>query len=89
MIDAPALLKVFLKAVFTVAFRAPEAAARPAVYMCVSPEFETETNRYLHMFNPKRMDEKCYDAPEGSRLWERTVELLRQVDTSPQRSAGG
>jgi NAD(P)-dependent dehydrogenase (short-subunit alcohol dehydrogenase family) len=87
--DAPPLLKAFLKAVFTLAFRAPEAAARPAVYMCVSPEFGTETNRYLHMFNPKRMDEKCYDEAEGRRLWERTVELLRKVDTSGRTELHG
>ena len=86
--DAPPLLKAFLKAVFTLVFRAPEAAARPAVYMCVSPDFETETNRYLHMFNPKRMDEKCYDEVEGSRLWERTFGLLREVDAWPQDDVG-
>ena len=78
--DAPPLLRLFLKAVFSVIFRAPEVAARPAVYMCVSPEFEAETNRYLHMFNPKRMDEKCYDESEGQLLWERTLELLGKVD---------
>ena len=68
--DAPAALRIFLKLLFKVAFRAPDVAARPAVYACVSPEFERETNRYLHMFNPKRMDEKCYDEAAGERLWE-------------------
>ena len=79
-------LRVFLKLVFAVAFRAPEVAARPAVLACVSPEFERETNRYLHMFNPKRMDEKCYDAAASDRLWERSVELLRGVDAWPYTS---
>lgn len=77
--DAPLALRAFLKLVFSVFFRSPELAARPAVYMCVAPEFERETGRYLHMFIPKRMDEKCYDAAEGARLWERSVELLRSV----------
>lgn len=81
--DAPPLLKAFLKLLFKVAFRAPEVAARPAVYACTSPEFESETNRYLHMFNPKRMDEKCYDKAEGARLWERSIALLREVDAWP------
>ena len=60
-------------------FLVAEAAARPAVYLCAAPEFATETNRYLHMFNPKRMDEKCYSASEGERLWQRTLELLDAV----------
>ena len=77
--DAPPALKAILRLVFAVIFRSPEVAARPAVYACVSPAFESETNRYLHMFNPKRMDEKCYDAAEGARLWERSVSLCRDV----------
>jgi NAD(P)-dependent dehydrogenase (short-subunit alcohol dehydrogenase family) len=81
--DAPALLRAALKLIFSVAFRSPEVAARPAVYACVAPDFERETNRYLHMFNPKRMDEKCYDAAEGARLWERSVELCRSVGAWP------
>ena len=58
-------------------------ASRPAVYACVAPDFERETNRYLHMFNPKRMDEKCYDAAEGARLWERSAALCREVGAWP------
>ena len=77
--DAPAPLRIFLKGVFRIAFRAPEVAARPAVLACVHPSFASETNRYLHMFNPKRMDEKCYDASEGVKLWERSIELCSQV----------
>jgi hypothetical protein len=77
--DAPPLLKLFLKGVFKVAFRSPEVAARPAVYACASPGFETETCRYLHMWNPKRMDEKCYDPAEGARLWERSLALCAEV----------
>lgn len=77
--DAPPALKLFLKGVFKLAFRKPSVAARPAVYACASPEFERETNRYLHMWNPKRMDEKCYDPVEGARLWERSVALCREV----------
>jgi hypothetical protein len=81
--DAPLVLRAFLKLLFAVVFRDPEVAARPAVYACVSPDFERQTNRYLHMFNPKRMDEKCYDAAAGERLWERSIELLRSVDAWP------
>jgi len=81
--DAPLALKAVLKLVFSVAFRSPEVAARPAVYMCVSPAFERETNRYLHMFNPRRMDEKCYDEAEGARLWQRAEQLCREVGAWP------
>ncbi|MDJ0850496.1 MAG: SDR family NAD(P)-dependent oxidoreductase [Myxococcota bacterium] len=77
--DAGPALRAFLKAIFSVVFRSPEVAARPAVYACLSPDFESETGRYLHMFNPKRMDEKCYDEAEGARLWEESLALLRSV----------
>jgi NAD(P)-dependent dehydrogenase (short-subunit alcohol dehydrogenase family) len=77
--DAPPALKLFLKGVFKLAFRRPSVAARPAVYACASPELERETNRYLHMWNPKRMDEKCYDPAEGARLWERSLALCAEL----------
>jgi hypothetical protein len=31
------------------------------------------------MFNPKRMDEKCYDPTAGAKLWERSVALCDAV----------
>jgi NAD(P)-dependent dehydrogenase (short-subunit alcohol dehydrogenase family) len=76
--DAPPALKLFMKPVFKVFFRNPEVAAKPVVLMCADEEFERETNRYLHMFNPKRMDEKCYDRAAGERLWTFTEKLLAQ-----------
>ncbi len=80
--DAPFWLKPFLRGVFKLFFRSPARAAGPVALMAMHPDFERETNRYLHMWNPKRMDEKCYDATEGARLWERSLELLRSVDAA-------
>lgn len=77
--DAPWALKGFMTLVFRLFFRDPDVAARPLGYMCSAPEFERETGRYLHMFNPKRMDEKVYDAAEGQRLWTRTDALLDEL----------
>ncbi len=77
--DAGPALRAFLKAVFSVVFRSPEVAARPAVYMALDPAFESETARYLHMFNPKRMDDECYDEAQGARLWDESLALLRSV----------
>ncbi|MCX4245409.1 SDR family NAD(P)-dependent oxidoreductase [Paraliomyxa miuraensis] len=76
--DAPPGLALFMKAMFKVFFRKPEVAAGPAVYMSVAPGYGERTGEYLHMWNPKRMDEKCYDAEEGVRLWEHTEGLLRE-----------
>jgi NAD(P)-dependent dehydrogenase (short-subunit alcohol dehydrogenase family) len=81
--DAPFPLRQVMKLVFRVFFRAPAVAARPAVYMCVDPVFQKQTGRYLHMFNDKKMDPKTYDATQGTRLWSRSVELLRSVDAWP------
>lgn len=77
--DAPLPLRVLLRAVFKAFFRAPDVAARPVVYMAGSEDLEGETGRYLHMFDNKRMDPKCYDPAEGARLWDRSVALLESV----------
>ena len=81
--DAPPVLAVFMKAMFKLFFRAPAVAAGPAVYMSVAPEYGERTAAYLHMWNPKRMDEKCYDAEAGARLWGHAAELLREHDAWP------
>jgi hypothetical protein len=32
------------------------------------------------MFNPKKMDPKVYEAGEGEKLWERSMDLLKAID---------
>lgn len=82
--DAPLPLRVFLRTVFKVFFRAPDVAARPVVYMSGSADFEGDSARYLHMFNEKKMDPKCYDEAEARRLWDRSVALLQSVQMWPR-----
>jgi NAD(P)-dependent dehydrogenase (short-subunit alcohol dehydrogenase family) len=81
--DAPPALHLALKAMFKLFFRQPAVAAGPAVYMAVDPGHGERTGQYLHMWNPKRMDAKCYDAAAGARLWEHSVALLREHDAWP------
>lgn len=76
--DAPQPLRAFLKLIFTLFFQKPEKAAPPLVYMACAPEVEGQTNTYLHMMAEKRMDEKCYDAEAGQRLWDRTEEIVQK-----------
>jgi len=78
--EAPLLLRLILKSIFSVIFKAPSKAALPVVYMAVSPDYEGRTNEYLHMFRHKQMDPKVYITEEGVKLWERSVELWKQVD---------
>jgi len=78
--DAPFLLKSVLKLIFTVFFPSPYKAAKPVTYMAGSKEFEGKSNRYLHMFNPKKMDAKIYDEKEGVKLWEHTDALWKKID---------
>jgi hypothetical protein len=85
--DAPGPLKLLMKGIFAAFFRKPEIAARPAIYMCASPVYGRETNRYLHMFNPREMDSKCYDPEQGRLLWERSVELLAKAGAWDRVSA--
>lgn len=78
--EAPWLLRKILKGIFRVIFRSPAKAALPVVYMALSKDYEGTTNTYLHMFNPKKMDPKVYDPQEGRKLWDRSMELLREID---------
>jgi len=78
--EAPWLLRMILNGIFWVVFKAPDKAARPVVYMALSPDYEGTTNEYLHMFNPKLMDPKVYQEEEGKKLWERSMELLKTID---------
>ncbi len=78
--EAPWLLRMILKGIFWIVFRSPAKAALPVVYMAVSPDYEGTTNEYLHMFNPKKMDPKVYEPDEGLKLWDRSTELLKEID---------
>jgi NAD(P)-dependent dehydrogenase (short-subunit alcohol dehydrogenase family) len=78
--EAPWLLRITLKGIFWVVFKSPAKAARPVVYMALSPEYEGRSNEYLHMFNPKKMDPKVYEVQEGEKLWSRSIDLLKEVD---------
>jgi NAD(P)-dependent dehydrogenase (short-subunit alcohol dehydrogenase family) len=78
--EAPFLLRIILKGIFSVIFKSPEKAARPVVYMAISSDYEGKTNEYLHMFRHKKMDPKSYIPEEGAKLWDRSVELWKSVD---------
>ena len=78
--EAPWALRKVLGGIFSIVFRSPEVAARPVVYMSIAPEYGDNTGQYLHMFNPKAMDPKVYVPGEGSKLWERSASLWRQLD---------
>lgn len=78
--NAPLALKVILGAIFKLSFQSPDKAAPPFLYLAASEEMAGRTGIYLHMKTEKPMDEKCYDEAAGPALWERAVELLKQVD---------
>jgi len=71
---------MILKGIFWVVFKSPAKAARPVVYMALSPDYENTTNEYLHMFNPKQMDPKVYEETERKKLWEHSMDLLKEID---------
>lgn len=78
--EAPWALRKTLGAIFRVVFRSPEKAAKPVVYMSISEPYGKDTGQYLHMFNPKLMDEKVYLPEEGKKLWEYSEDLWRELD---------
>lgn len=78
--EAPWLLRMTLKGIFRIVFKSPSKAARPVVYMALSPDYKGTTNEYLHMFNPKKMDPKVYEIGEGEKLWVKSMDLLMSID---------
>lgn len=78
--NAPWALKVVLGAIFKLTFQAPDKAAPPFLYLAAAEDVEGRTGVYMHMKTEKRMDEKCYDESAGAALWDRSVELLKQVE---------
>jgi len=78
--EVPFPIRVILRGIFSVIFRSPSKAAPPVIYMATSADFTKKTNQYLHMFIPKRMDEKVYDETEGKKLWEESEKLWKQLD---------
>lgn len=82
--DAPWLVRVILKAIFSLTFQSPEKAAKAVSYMSISDDFEGKTEEYLHMFNPKKMDYKVYIPEEGEKLWDHSVEVWKRVDNNAE-----
>jgi NAD(P)-dependent dehydrogenase (short-subunit alcohol dehydrogenase family) len=78
--EVPFPIRVILRGIFSVIFRSPAKAAPPAIYLATSDDFNRKTNQYLHMFIPKRMDEKVYNEKEGRKLWEESEKLWKQLD---------
>jgi NAD(P)-dependent dehydrogenase (short-subunit alcohol dehydrogenase family) len=74
--DAPIWMKVILKFVFWLFFKSPLTAAEPVLYLAMAEEMEGTTSQYLHMKNPKRMDEKVYDPETGKKLWDKSEALI-------------
>jgi NAD(P)-dependent dehydrogenase (short-subunit alcohol dehydrogenase family) len=78
--DAPWLIRIMLKAIFSVFFQTPKKAAKAVSYITISDDFEGKTAQYMHMFNPKEMDYKIYIPEEGKKLWDHSVEVWKRVD---------
>jgi len=78
--EVPFPIRIILRGIFSIIFRSPSKAAPPVIYMATSDDFTGKTNQYLHMFIPKRMDEKVYDEKEGKKLWEESEKLWKKLD---------
>lgn len=78
--ETPFLIRIVLRAIFSVIFRTPTKACQPVIYMASSDDFNDKTNQYLHMFIPKRMDEKIYEKEAGLKLWKESMLLWKKLD---------
>ena len=86
--EVPFPIRIILRGIFSVIFRSPAKAAPPVIYLATSNDFNGKTNQYLHMFIPKRMDEKVYDEMEGKKLWEESAKLWKQLDENAESMTG-
>jgi len=86
--EVPLLIRIVLRAIFYAIFRSPSKAARPVIYLACSDDFKNRSNVYLHMFIPKRMDEKVYNENEGRKLWEESAKLWKQLDDEASLFSG-
>jgi NAD(P)-dependent dehydrogenase (short-subunit alcohol dehydrogenase family) len=80
--DAPWLIRISLKGIFSIFFQSPQKAAKAVTYITISEDFEGKTAQYMHMFNPKNMDYKVYIPEEGEKLWEHSETVWKRVDTN-------
>lgn len=78
--EVPFPIRMILRGIFSIIFRSPDDAAPPVIYMASSDDFKNKTNEYLHMFIPKKMDEKVYDEKEGKKLWDESEKLWDELD---------
>lgn len=83
--EVPFPIRIILRGIFSIIFRSPSKAAPPVIYLATSGDFIGKTNQYLHMFIPKRMDEKVYDEQEGKKLWNESVKLWKQIDEKAEK----
>ena len=77
--EAPLLFQPLLKLVFGIFFRSPKKASQPVIYLAASKEIEGKTGTYLFLMQKKDMDEKARDPENGSRLWELSEKLEKQI----------
>jgi NAD(P)-dependent dehydrogenase (short-subunit alcohol dehydrogenase family) len=77
--EAPRLFQPLLKLVFGIFFRSPKKACRPVIYLAASQELEGSTGNYMFLMQEKAMDEKATDPKNGSRLWELSEKLEKQI----------
>lgn len=80
--EAPWVLRIILGSIFSVIFKKPDEAAKPVIYMAVSPEFEHKRGEYLHMWYPKKMDNNVYLQEDARKLWEASAALWQSVDAA-------
>jgi len=78
--EAPWIVRMTLKSIFSVFFQSPEKASKAVSYLTISKDFENKTVQYMHMFNSKKMDYKVYIPEEGKKLWDHSFSIWKKID---------
>jgi NAD(P)-dependent dehydrogenase (short-subunit alcohol dehydrogenase family) len=77
--EAPAVFKPLLRLVFSIFFRSPQKASEPVEYFAATKAVNGMTYDYMFLMERKAIDSKSEDPANGSKLWEKTEQLLGEL----------
>lgn len=67
--DAPALIRLPVKAMMNAVFPSPEKAARPVIHLAASPELDGRTGEYMHLMRFKQPSDAAQNDADAAAVY--------------------
>jgi NAD(P)-dependent dehydrogenase (short-subunit alcohol dehydrogenase family) len=77
--EAPKIFHPLMKLVFAIFFKSPAKAAIPVIYLATSHDLDRKAFDYMFLMSRKDVGKNAADPENGRMLWERSMELRRQL----------